>query len=99
MEDQISAGESNSRGLETANTKVREKARTAKELLGRILNADFLLTLSVLTDIYESFGAIVQVTQMVHPLPHERLDLYNKAVQKLKNSARITLIRTLIAKP
>lgn len=64
---------------------VREKANKARELKGENLN--FLLTLSGLVDIYEKFGAIVQVTQIVHLLPHERLDLYTEAVSRLKNMA------------
>ena len=83
LEDQVRERERNINELEAANSKVREKGLKAKELLGRILNADFLFILSGLTDIYENFGAIVQVTQMVHLLPHERLDLYNKSVQRL----------------
>ena len=88
MEDQVKAAETNRSGLEAANTKLREKGDKAKELIGKIFNVDFLLTLSGLTDIYEKFGAIVQVTQMVHLLPHERLDAYNKAVKDLNNMAK-----------
>ena len=52
------------------------------------MNKEFLLTLSGLMDIYEKFGAIVQVTQEVHLLPHERLDLYAKSMEKLSNMAQ-----------
>ena len=83
LEDQVKDAERNMSALEAANSRVRDKGAKAKELLGRILNTDFLLSLSGLTDIYENFGAIVQITQMVHLLPHERLDLYNTAVQRL----------------
>ena len=73
--------------MEAANTQVRNKADKAAELHGKILSPDFLLTLSGLADIYEQFGVIVQVTQMVHLLPHERLDMFNKAVKHLSTMA------------
>ena len=87
LEAQISAGKENRSGLEAANTQVRNKGDKAAELHGKILSLDFLLTLSGLADIYDQFGAVVQVTQMVHLLPHERLDVYNKAVGQLKAMA------------
>ena len=87
LEDQVKAGEDNRINLEAANTEVRKKADKAKELHGKILNLDFLLILSGLADIYEKYGHIVQVTQMVRLLPHERLDLYNEAVNSLRNMA------------
>ena len=87
LDDKIKAGEMNRSGLEASDSKVRENADKAKELKGKILNLAFLLTLSGLVDLYEQFGAIVQITQMVHLLPHERLDLYNKAVGRMKHMA------------
>ena len=87
LEDQIKAGEDNRKNLEAANTDIRKKADKAKELVGKILNLEFLLLLAGLADIYEKYGHIIQVTQMVHLLPHERLDLYNKALEGLKNMA------------
>ena len=53
LEEQIKAGRQNRSGLEAANTQVRNKADKAKELLGKILSLDFLLTLSGLADIYD----------------------------------------------
>lgn len=53
-------------GMGASDSVVREKADKARELKGKILNLNFLLKLSGLVDIYETFGAIVQVTQMVH---------------------------------
>ena len=85
LDDEIDAGVRNMSGLEASDYKVREKADKAKELKGRIMNVLFLFTLSGLVDIYEQFGVIVQVTQMVHLLPHERLDMYNEAVKRMKN--------------
>ena len=44
LEDQIEMGKQNRSGLEAANTQVRNKADKAKELHGKILSLDFLLT-------------------------------------------------------
>ena len=87
LDDQIKAGVLNKSVLEASDSRIREKADKAMELKGKILNLSFVLNLSGLVDIYEQFGAIVQVTQMVTLLPHERLDKYTRAVQRLKNMA------------
>ena len=87
LDDQVKAGVQNRSGCEASDTRVREKADKAMELKGKILNLSFLLNLSGLVDIYEQFGVIVQVTQMVTLLPHERLDMYTKAVNRMKNMA------------
>ena len=87
LDDKIEAGKNNRSGLEASDSKVRENADKAKELKGKILNLVFLLILSGLVDIYEQFGAMVQITQMVHLLPHERLDLFNKGVRHMRNLA------------
>lgn len=60
----IQEGEKNRNGLEAFNRDIREKADTAKGLKGKIMNADFLLLLAGLSDIYEQFGAVVQVLIM-----------------------------------
>ena len=60
----------------------REKADKAFQLRGQILNVSFLLTLSGLGDIYQQYGKIVNVAQMVRLLPHERYDLFMKAVNE-----------------
>ena len=70
----------NRSGTEPANSRVGEKAR---ELKGKILNTCFLITLSCLADAYGQFGLIVNVAQMVHLLPHERLELFMEAVDVL----------------
>ena len=61
LQHYIMEGERNRRGLEAFNRDIREKADKAMELKGKILNAEFLLLLSGLSDIYEQFGAVVQV--------------------------------------
>ena len=57
----IMEGEKNRSGPGAANTDIREKADTARQLKGKIMNTEFLLLLSGLCDIYEQFGAVVQV--------------------------------------
>ena len=78
LDDKIEAGKNNRSGLEASDSKVRENADKAKELKGKILNLVFLLTLSGLVDIYEQFGAMVQIIQMVL-----LLDLFNKEIRGL----------------
>lgn len=70
------------------DSRAREKGDKAKELKGKILNVHFLLNLSGMADIYEQFGAVVNVAQMVHLLPHERYQLYMDAVDKLDKMAK-----------
>ena len=62
LDHYILEGERNRSGLEASNRDVREKADKAKELKGKVMNAEFLLLLSGLCDIYEEFGRVVQVT-------------------------------------
>jgi hypothetical protein len=64
--------------------KVREKALKCRQVKGKIMNTRFQLTLSSLADIYDQFGKVVNVAQMVHLLPHVRMDLYFKAVGEFK---------------
>lgn len=61
LQHYIAEGESNRRGLEASNRDVRDKADKAMELKGKIFNVEFLLLLAGLSDIYEQFGAVVQV--------------------------------------
>ena len=89
LEEQITTGT-------TSKDKIaRDKGISARTLKGKILNVDFLLCLSGLVDIYEQFGALVQGTQMVHLLPHERMDLFNKNVKKIRKYDCDTFTRKL----
>ena len=56
----------------------------AKELLGKVLNARSLLTLSGCADIYSQYGVIVNVVQQVSLLPHQRYDEFLKEVEILR---------------
>ena len=87
LEDHIKAADMNRLNLEAADSKVRERGAASKELKGQILNVKFLLSLSGLADMYDQYGAVVNVAQMVRLLPHERLDLFNQAVSVLANMA------------
>ena len=66
--------------IPTSDARSREKAAKARELKGKILNVHFLLVLSGLADIYSQFGVVVNITQLVYLLPHERFDHFMKAV-------------------
>ncbi len=76
LEEHIIDGVRNRSGAEPASARVKEKADKGKELKGKILNTRFLLTLSGLADAYGQFGLIVNIAQMVHPLSHERFELF-----------------------
>ena len=68
LEHYILDGQRNRSGLEASNRDIREKADTARELKGKIMNAEFLLLLSGLCDIYEQFGRVVQVIIVITSL-------------------------------
>ena len=78
----------NKEGITAPNARVHEKGDNAPELKGKILNVHFLLNLSGLADAYGQFGAVVNVAQMVHLLPHERYELYMKAVEHLADMTK-----------
>ena len=53
------------------NAAKRKGSDEAKQLLGKVLNARFSLTLSGCADIYSQYGVIVNVVQQVSLLPHQ----------------------------
>ena len=61
LQHYILEGERNRSGVEASNRDIRDKADKAMELKGKIFNVEFLLLLAGLSDIYEQFGAVVQV--------------------------------------
>ena len=75
---------SNAKEDKDVAAKVRDKARTSREVKGKIMNVRFQLTLSSLADIYDQFGKVVNTAQEVHLLPHERIDRYFEAVEEMK---------------
>ena len=80
LEEQITNGV-----IPTSNARSREKAVKARELKGKILNVDFLLVLSGLADVYSQFGVVVNISQLVHLLPHERYERFMKAVDHFQS--------------
>ena len=74
--------------VKSSDAKTREKGDQARELKGKILNVHFLLNLFGLADAYGQFGAVINVAQMVHLLPHERHKMYMDAVDKFKKMAQ-----------
>ena len=51
-----------------------KKADDAANLKGRFYNAQVLLQLAALSDLYEQFGKLVNVSQKVNILPYERIE-------------------------
>ena len=88
IENMILDAIKNTEGITAPNARVHEKGDKARELKGKILNVHFLLNLSGLADAYGQFGAVVNVAQMVHLLPHERYELYMKAVEHLADMTK-----------
>ena len=63
----------------------REKAKKADDVQAGILNYMFGLSLSVCVDIYKVYGAISNILQIIDILPHERRDIFNKLIQKMRD--------------
>ena len=82
LEDQIM------HAIKNTDAKTREKGDQARELKGKFFNVHFLLNLSGLADAYGQFGAVVNVAQMVHLLPHERYEMFMEAVGELDKMAK-----------
>ena len=61
LQHYIIEGERNRSGLEASNRDIRYKADKAVVLKEKIFNVEFLLLIAGLSDIYEQFGAVVQV--------------------------------------
>ena len=51
----------------------------------KICNKKFVLEFSGISDVYDVFGKIVNVCQVVDALPFERYDRVNNAVAELKD--------------
>ena len=59
----------------------KKRADEAKTILRKIKSRSFVLQLSGTSDIYEHFGHITNLCQVVDVLPHERYDNVIKAVE------------------
>ena len=69
------------------NAKDRQKGSEAAALSAKISNAKFLFRLSCLADLYNQYGVIVNIVQTVNLLPHERQEMFDAAVQKMRQMA------------
>ena len=69
------------------NAKDRQKGSEAAALSAKISNAKFLFRLSCLADLYNQYGVIVNIVQTVNLLPHERQEMFDAAVQKMRRMA------------
>ena len=54
------------------------------EISGKMFNVEFLLTLAICADIYNLYGAIINVVQEVNVLPYERLSKFEHEVNKME---------------
>ena len=66
---------------DNAGSEVRKRADEAKAILRRIQSQSFVLQLSGTSDIYETFGLIANLCQIVNVLPYERFDNVMTAVK------------------
>ena len=64
--------------------KKRDKGIHASNMLKKIDNKKFILSLTGLVDIYSHFSAIVSELQVVNKLPFERFDKFNNLCNDLK---------------
>ena len=83
LESDILAMELNHSGLEAANRNIRTHGEEARQLKGRLLNKSSLIQLAGVTDIYEGFGAIVNISQDYRQLPHDRVQLLFRETKKV----------------
>ena len=65
---------------EGATAKQKERAKEAEALQGLIFNTRFAVKLSLLTDVYNTFGFGVNCLQVVNSLPYVKMDTFNKGV-------------------
>ena len=64
--------------LFNGNSTERGKAEKAGEVQGGIMNYTFCLSLSALVDIYNIFGSISKILQIINLLPHERYQMFQE---------------------
>ena len=65
---------------EDSGSEARKRADEAKAILRKVLSKSFVLQLSGTSDIYQNFGLIANLCQVVDLLPHERFDNVMAAV-------------------
>ena len=66
---------------------IRERGEEARNMKGRLNNIKTVLELAGVSDIYEEFGRLVNISQMYRKLPHDRLNLIDESVNNLHRIA------------
>lgn len=74
--------------------KERERSDKADHILGSIQQVTFALSLSALTDIYSVYGHLSNILQIVNILPHERMDMVTRLLQKFREMTSTTIVET-----
>ena len=72
----VTLEETQMEGLQ-GDSRSRKTGLEASDLLNKINNKNFALTLSGICDIYEAFSHGINVLQIVNLLPHERVDKFS----------------------
>ena len=62
----------------------KKKKDTAMEIKGRIHNWSFVLSLSMVTDVYKIYRKISCILQRINILPHEKYDCFNSYLSTFK---------------
>ena len=83
LENEIIEDVQNRYNLEAADQQIRKRGQEARELKGAFLNQQTILQLAGLTYIYTIFGTLVNISQEYSLLPHQRLQKFDKTVEKL----------------
>ena len=69
---------------ENSSSEGRQRANDAKILLNKILSKSFVIKLSGVSDIYEQFGHIANICQIVDLLPFERSDAIFQQTERFR---------------
>ena len=85
LEQEIMEELQNRTELGAADYDVRKRGQSARELKGAFLNQQNLLLLAGLCDIYHIFGDLVNISQAVTYLPHQRLAEFDRVLSKMKS--------------
>jgi hypothetical protein len=72
------------------DAKSRKTASDATQLKNKLANKKFVLTLSGVCDIYDTFGHGIDILQIVSILPHEQFDkLHEVCIEKLLQMSKV----------
>ena len=70
--------------INSNNGKERDLAKLAEDVLKKVQNKKFILTLCGIVDIYSQFSLIVSIVQKVNKLPYQRYDEFFSVVNSLE---------------